>query len=265
MSDEENIEYKRFILSLIPAAIIVLLLWLVNIVEVIDGLDLFYVGVFPRKLTGLPGILLSPFIHANFNHLINNSVSFFFLLTALFYFYKEVAWRVLLYSYLVTGIFVWLIARPSYHIGASVLVYSFASFLFTSGIVRRNINLLAISMLVIFLYGSMVWGIFPYRPDMSWESHLVGLTVGAVLAITYRHEGPGPTRFMSDMEDEEDDDNAVLEKETGSMGDEVSRRTDAYFLPIMKREPAISRSTGILSTPFPNMEIIGMRPAGTAG
>ncbi len=220
LTKEDNIEYKRFILSLIPSAIIIFLLWLVKIVEVIDGLDLFYLGVFPRKFSGLAGIVLSPFIHANFNHLINNSVPFFFLLTALFYFYKEVAWRVLLYSYLVTGILVWLIARPSYHVGASGLVYSFASFLFVSGIVRRNINLLAISMLVIFLYGSMVWGIFPYRPDMSWESHLIGLTVGAVLAISYRHEGPGPTRFISDMDDEDDEDDDHAEKKDDKLPEE---------------------------------------------
>lgn len=111
----------------------------------------------------------------------------------------------LLFSYLATGALVWLTARASYHIGASGLVYSFASFLFVSGMIRRNINLMAISLLVIFLYGSMVWGIFPYKPDMSWESHLTGLTVGAVLSIIFRNEGPGPTMFLSDMEEEEDE------------------------------------------------------------
>jgi membrane associated rhomboid family serine protease len=200
---ETNIEYKRFILSLVPPAIIIFILWLVKIVELVDGLDLFYYGVFPRKIQGLTGIIAAPFIHANFNHLINNSVPFFFLLTAIFYFYQKVAWRVLFFSYLSTGILVWLVARPAYHIGASGLVYSFASFLFISGIIRRNINLLAISLLVIFMYGSLVWGIFPYLPDMSWESHLVGLTIGALLAFFYRHEGPGPTKFMSDMDEEE--------------------------------------------------------------
>jgi len=207
---EKNIEYKRFILSLVPPTIIILVLWMVKIVEVADGLDLFYLGIFPRKVSGMIGIIASPFIHANFNHLINNTVPFLFLLTAIFYFYQKVAWRFLLISYLFTGILVWFVARPSYHIGASGLVYSFASFLFVSGIIRRNINLLAISLLVIFLYGSMVWGIFPYRPDMSWESHLIGLTLGSVLAIIYRHEGPMPTKFISDMEEEEeveDDEN----------------------------------------------------------
>jgi membrane associated rhomboid family serine protease len=205
LPSEASIEYKRFILSLIPPAIIILFLWLVKIVELADGLDLFYYGVFPRKIQGLTGIITAPFIHANFNHLINNSVPFFFLLTAIFYFYQKVAWRVLFFSYLSTGILVWLVARPAYHIGASGLVYSFASFLFVSGIIRRNINLLAISLLVIFLYGSLVWGIFPYLPDMSWESHLIGLTTGALLAFFYRNEGPGPTKFMSDMEEEEEE------------------------------------------------------------
>jgi membrane associated rhomboid family serine protease len=203
---ESNIEYKRFILSLVPPAIIILFFWLVWIYGLIDGLDLYYYGIFPRRISGLVGIIASPFIHANFNHLINNTVPFFFLLTAIFYFYSKVAWRVLLISYLVTGILVWLIARSSYHIGASGLVYSFASFLFFSGIVRRNVNLLAISMLVIFVYGSMVWGIFPYRPDMSWESHLMGMTVGAVLSVLYRHEGPQPTKFIKDLDEEEEED-----------------------------------------------------------
>lgn len=222
MANDENIEYKRFILSLVPPAIILLIIWLVKIIEVADGLDLYYYGIYPRKISGLIGIAASPFIHANFNHLLNNSVPFFLLLAAIFYFYHKVAWRVLLYSWLASGILVWIIARSSYHIGASGLVYSFAAFLFLSGIVRRNINLLAISLLVIFLYGSMVWGIFPYRPDMSWESHLVGLTIGALLAIQYRHEGPGPTRFISDMEDDEEDeeddeteDGGIIKEESG--------------------------------------------------
>jgi membrane associated rhomboid family serine protease len=191
-----------FTQSLIPPAIILFVIWLVKIVEVIDGNELFYYGIYPRRITGLIGILSSPFIHANFNHLINNTVPFFFLLVAIFYFYQKVAWRVLIISYLITGSLVWLIARSSYHVGASGLIYSFAAFLFASGIIRRNISLLAISMLVIFLYGGLVWGIFPYRPDMSFESHLMGLIVGVLLALYYRHEGPGPTAFISDMEDE---------------------------------------------------------------
>jgi membrane associated rhomboid family serine protease len=226
LKEEDNIEYKRFILSLIPPAIIILMLWLVKIFEVLDKQDFFYYGIFPRKISGLPGIITCPFIHANFNHLINNSVPFFFLLTAIFYFYQKVVWRVLLYSYLFTGALVWLIARPAYHIGASGMVYCFAAFLFVSGIVRRNISLMAISMLVVFLYGGLVWGIFPYLPDMSWESRLAGLTMGAVLAVIYRHEGPGPTKFISDMEvEDEDEDEEEDEEETGDEEEDEDNET----------------------------------------
>lgn len=192
-------------MSLVPPALCVFLFWLVKIVEVVDGADLSFYGVFPRRVEGLAGIVSAPFIHANFSHLINNSIPFFLLLTAIFYFYHTVAWRVLLFSYLLSGILVWLVGRSSYHIGASGMVYSFAAFLFASGILRRNINLLAISLLVVFLYGSLVWGIFPYRPDMSWESHLAGLSLGVVLAILYRREGPGPTKFTNDMEEDEEE------------------------------------------------------------
>jgi membrane associated rhomboid family serine protease len=197
---------------MVPPAFILLIIWLVKIVELAGGLELYYYGILPRKISGLVGILASPFIHSGFNHLINNTVPFFFLLTAIFYFYQKVAWRVLFYSYVVTGIFVWLVARSSYHIGVSGLIYSFAAFLFTSGIIRKNINLLAISLLVIFLYGSMVWGIFPYMPEMSWESHLMGLLTGVGLSFHYRHEGPGPTRFISDMEDEEEEEEEPIEE-----------------------------------------------------
>lgn len=201
---KNNIEYKRFILSLIPSAIFILVIWLVRLIEAGGGFDLFYLGIFPRKINGLAGILLSPVIHANFSHLINNSVPLFFMLTAVFYFYYSVAWRVFLYSYLITGVVVWIIARPSYHIGASGLIYSLAAFLFFSGIIRANIHLLAISLLVSFLYGGMVWGIFPYRPDMSWESHLTGMVIGSVLAVYFKNEGPGPTRLIKDMDEEDD-------------------------------------------------------------
>ena len=132
-------------------------------------------------------------------------------------------------SYLLTGITVWFVARSSYHIGASGLVYSFAAFLFASGIVRKNINLLAISLLVIFLYGSLVWGIFPYRPDMSWESHLMGLMIGVGLAISYRNEGPEPTRFISDMDEDEDgeqEDETDLEVDDRDTEPQIKRITD---------------------------------------
>jgi len=112
-----------------------------------------------------------------------------------------------------SGIWIWVSARESFHIGSSGLIYGFASFIFLSGIIRRNINLLAMSMLVIFLYGGMVWGIFPIRPNMSYEGHLWGSIAGLILAIYFRKEGPQKEVYSWDEEDEEDDNDEGVRKE----------------------------------------------------
>jgi membrane associated rhomboid family serine protease len=100
--------------------------------------------------------------------------------------------------WLFTGFWVWLIARPEPHIGASGLIYGFVCFLFFSGLFRKNRNLLAISMLVTFLYGSLAWGILPINPTISWESHLMGSLSGIFAAIYFRKEGPQSTKRVLD-------------------------------------------------------------------
>jgi membrane associated rhomboid family serine protease len=202
----DDIDVRRFRVSLIFPTFLLIVLWLVKAIELEEGWDLTFLGVFPRRASGLIGILASPLVHANFSHLINNSVPLFLLSVAIFFFYHKVAFRVHLYAWLITGIAVWLFARPSHHIGASGLIYAFASFLFFSGIIRQNVNLLAISLLVSFLYGSLVWGIFPYKPDMSWESHLMGMLAGLGLALYYRNEGPVIHKHI--WEEDEGEDNA---------------------------------------------------------
>jgi len=197
---------KKLVDSLLYPSIFLILIWLVKIVEVSMKLDFSSYGLYPLKFKGLLGILTCPFIHGDFKHLISNSVPVFILSAGIFYFYKEVAFRVIVLSYLLTGIWVWLMARESYHIGASGLVYAFASFLFFSGIIRKNRSLLAISMLVTFLYGGMVWGIFPHKREISWESHLMGFIAGIVLAFNYKQYGPQLKKF--EWEDEEDDENS---------------------------------------------------------
>jgi membrane associated rhomboid family serine protease len=182
---------KKIFLSMLIPGIFVILMWLVKIVEVLFNLDFTRCGIFPQTLEGLPGIILSPLIHADFNHLFNNSLPLFLLGTALFFFYSEIAVKISLWTYFLTGLLVWLAGRDAWHIGASGLVYGFASFLFFSGIIRKYFRLVALSLLIVFLYGSMVWGIFPgvYK-NVSWESHMLGLFSGIVLAIWYRKEGP---------------------------------------------------------------------------
>jgi membrane associated rhomboid family serine protease len=203
---EEAFFRKRMFLSMLIPFIFVLIMWLVKIIEILFNLDLTYLGIYPLSLKGIPGIILSPFVHADFGHLFNNSLPLFLLWTALFYFYSEIAVKISLWTYFLTGIFVWLAGRDAWHIGASGLVYGFASFLFFSGIIRKYFRLIALSLLIVFLYGSMVWGIFPniYR-NVSWESHMLGFISGIILAVAYRKEGPQmPVYEWMDEEDEEE-------------------------------------------------------------
>ncbi|MGD0582997.1 MAG: rhomboid family intramembrane serine protease [Bacteroidales bacterium] len=191
LSPETAFYRKKFLLSLLIPGIFVFLLWLVKISELLFETDLSFLGIYPLQLKGLPGILFSPLIHENFRHLVSNSLPLLMLGTGLFYFYSDVALKVSAWIYFLTGLFVWIGARDAWHIGASGLVYGLASFLFFSGIIRRYFRLIALSLLVVFLYGSMIWGMVPelYK-NVSWESHMLGFVAGIIMAIVYRREGP---------------------------------------------------------------------------
>jgi len=204
MKTESALFRKRILLSMLLPGVFVFIMWLVKIIEVLFDLDLSNLGIFPLSVKGLPGIIFSPLIHSDFGHLFNNSLPLFFLGTALFYFYSEIAVRVSLWTYFLTGFFVWLAGRTAWHIGASGLIYGFASFLFFSGLIRKYFRLIALSLLIVFLYGSMVWGIFPdvYR-NVSWESHMLGFISGIILAVNYRKEGPQEPVYEWLDEDEE--------------------------------------------------------------
>jgi membrane associated rhomboid family serine protease len=221
MSDsEKNFFRKKLLLSMIIPGTFVFLMWLVKIIEVLFNLDLSHGGIYPLDIKGLPGILFSPFIHENFGHLFNNSLPLFFLSVALFYFYSEVAVEVFTWTFFLTGILVWLGGRTAWHIGASGLVYGLASFLFFSGIIRRHLRLIALSLLIVFLYGSMVWGLFPgvYK-NVSWESHMLGFFSGIVLSIFYRNKGP--QRPVYEWMEEEENDYGAEESETNNIKDNL--------------------------------------------
>lgn len=203
---ELPVRKKRTIYSFLFPAYIILILWLVYFTAVALNLDLTSWGIFPRRLSGLKGILFAPFIHANFKHLANNSLPLFFLMAGTIYFYRDLGYKVILYIWLMGGAWVWVGARPAYHIGASGIIYGLASFLFFSGILRKYIPLIAISLLVVFLYGSMIWGVFPLLEEISWESHLLGALAGLFLAILYRKEGPQKPPASWELEEEEDPD-----------------------------------------------------------
>lgn len=202
---EETFYRKKFFLSLIIPGIFISLMWLVKITEVLFEADFSVLGIYPLTIKGLPGILLSPFIHADFRHLYNNSLPLFLLSISLFYFYSEIALKIFSLTFIITGILVWLGGREAWHIGASGMVYGLASFLFFSGIIRKYFRLVALSLLIVFLYGQMVWGIFPgIHYNISWESHMLGFISGIVLAIIYRKEGPqAPLYEWMEEEDQE--------------------------------------------------------------
>jgi len=200
---DKETEKKIFKYSLLIPVVIVGLFWLVKLTENAMDISLVEFGILPLNIEGLPGIILSPFIHSSYDHLLSNSIPFLILTFALLYFYRNLAYRILFLIYILSGICVWLGGRESWHIGASGIVYGLASFLFFSGVFRKDANLLTIGIIVIFLYGSMFWGIFPLKPEISWESHLWGAASGLMLAFYYRHQGPA--RPAASWEEEPED------------------------------------------------------------
>ena len=147
-----KLELKKFYYSLFPGMVMVVIMWFIKFMEIIFETSLYRMGIFPRATKGLVGIITSPLIHSDISHLFSNSFPLIVLSSGIIYFYPKVAFKVFMWVYFATGFWVWIVARDSYHIGASGLVYGFASFLFFSGIFRKNRQLMAISLLVIFLY-----------------------------------------------------------------------------------------------------------------
>jgi len=193
-------EKKLFYHSLVFPAFFLFALWFIKLTELGLALSFVRFGIFPLSWKGIAGIFFSPFIHADFNHLTDNSLPLFFLLLTLFYFYRKIAYKIFILLFFLPGIIVWFIGRPSYHIGASSIIYGLAFFIFLSGMLRRNRSLMAISLLVSFLYGSMVWGLLPYDYKISWEGHLGGALTGIILALLYKDEGPEPDIYQFEEE-----------------------------------------------------------------
>ncbi len=205
------IERRRFLHSLIFPSFFLVLVFTIKLIESLEGVSFAEYGVRPLTKEGIWGILLSPLIHGDWQHLYSNSVSMFVLGVTLFYFYNKIAYKVFFLIYLLSGVGLWLAARDSWHIGASGIIYGLTGFLAVSGIIRRHIRLIAISFLVIFFYGSLVWGAFPLKVNMqySWEGHFWGGLAGILLAVLYKNEGP--QRPKSPLEDENHEDDEAEE------------------------------------------------------
>lgn len=182
---------------------VLVLVWGVFLVNLQFNLGLNRFGNRPLHTSGLVGILSMPFLHGGWEHLWGNTVSFFTLSLMLAYFYRGTGHKVLMWSWVGSGILLWLSGAPGNHIGLSGVVYAIAAFLFLSGIVRKDATLLRVALAVAFLYGSIVWGVFPIEVGVSWQGHLAGACTGAFLSLVLLREGPQYAPLTAAMEDPE--------------------------------------------------------------
>lgn len=205
--------YFRFSNAVIIAPLFsVLLLWTVFLIELRLQVNLNTYGIYPRTLLGLRGVVMGPLIHGSIEHLYNNTVPLLILMASLFYFYRKVALKVLFWGICLSGLFTWGIGRPSYHIGASGVIYLLASFIFFKGIFTKHYRLVALSMMVVFIYGSLLWYIFPIKDEISWEGHLGGFLMGLLLAIFVKSGIPLPKKFDWENDDYDEDEDEFLKQ-----------------------------------------------------
>ena len=224
----------------------VLLLWIVFWADIRFHLDLENYGIYPRTLVGIRGVIFSPFIHGNIEHLYNNSIPLLVLIAALRFFYREQTFQVLGYGLLLTGIITWIIGRESYHIGASGLVYMLVSFIFFKGLRTKYYRLVALSLTIIMVYGGLVWYIFPnVKEGISWEGHLAGLIVGFAFAISFKTPeykklirydwqredyDPQADKFMQRFDENGNFVNLPLPEPIENLPDNISATSPEYFV-----------------------------------
>lgn len=173
--------------SLKAPIIFLAIMWLIFLLDMIFRLDLARFGIYPRVQSGLAGIVTAPFLHGNWQHIVSNSLIIFVLLGTTWFFYPRLAWPAVLLSVILGGSLIWLFARGgSYHIGASALIYSMAAFLIAMGIFKGTFKSLLIALVIIIMYGGLVYGILPTDKPISWEGHLFGAVAGIVTAYLLR-------------------------------------------------------------------------------
>ena len=206
---------NHLVQSLKMPFLFVVAIWVVHLATYGLGLNLTEFGIYPRRWEGTKGILFYAFIHGDFSHLLSNTTPLFVLSAMILFFYNRVAWPAFLMIYFLSGIAVWMFARPAYHIGASGFIYGMVAFVFWTGVFRRNIKSIALALIVVFYYGSMILGVLPINPTVSWEGHLFGALAGIIVSYwfmdmiepdekrqpySWEHESQTPPQYFLDRD-----------------------------------------------------------------
>lgn len=194
----------------------VVVLWLIHLMNWGLDLDPRPFGVRPREWLGLIGIGAAPLVHGDFGHLVANSVPLLVLGAVMLFLYPHSTLRVLPAVYLGPGLLVWMFGRDSVHFGASGLVYGLVSYVFVAGLLRRDRRAIAASLLVVFMYGSLAWGVLPIQPGVSWETHLSAAVIGVLMALLLRKlDVPPRKRYAWEDETAGDDEGDVRSSSLG--------------------------------------------------
>lgn len=197
--------HKNHFPAILFAFIVLGAMWIGYLVQIGPFPEFTGYGVRPQQWNGLIGVVFSPLLHSTEDiwHILNNSIGIGITAYLLYYFYRDVALRVLLISWVLSGLLTWILGESgSNHIGMSGVIYAVTFFLLVSGFLRKNNMLIRLSLGMVFLYGSLIWGIFPIKEGMSWEGHLGGFLTGLMLAIVMRKKGPKERKLRYEIEEE---------------------------------------------------------------
>ena len=199
-------DIRRITVAMVIPLFLIFILYMIKILEIGAEWDFTHLGVYPLHQKGVFGIFAHPLVHSDFHHLMANTIPLFFLAWCLFYFYRNIAPYIFFIIWIGCGALTFVIGKPGWHIGASGIIYGLAFFLFFSGLLRRHIPLIAISLLITFIYGGLVWNILPFfvKETTSWEGHLSGTITGVLCAIIFRKYGPQRPVVFAEEEEGED-------------------------------------------------------------
>lgn len=229
--DKSDLERERIHIKsgIFIAAAFIGLITILFIVQQFFGAK-FCPGIKPQEITGLWGIWLYPFFHSNATHLLSNAPPLFLLILGMYYYFPKKLLPALLSIWLISALFIWGFGRPGCHLGASGIVYGLAFFLSAMGFFKKQRNLGAFALIIVFLYGSMVWGVLPQESGISWEGHAGGAATGLLLAFLWKNTPVYTSIYDPIIDDDQhadaDDDG---DEDTKSINDSSEQKSTILY------------------------------------